>query len=136
MKGSEKINTMTALQKYSMEFHINASPKLLYTLISTAEGLATWFADRIVVKDDVFEFEWKGSKQSARLVESKEFEMAHFEWIDDYHEGFSMVMQIQHEPVSGESALIISDFTEFSDMEFSRLWWTGQIARLQRLFNQ
>ncbi len=127
---------MTALQKYTLEFHINASPKLLYTLISTAEGLARWFADRVVVKGEIFHFYWEGSTQTARIVDSKEFEMVQFEWTDDYHEGFSMEMHILHEPVSGESALIISDHSEYSDMEFSKLWWAGQVARLQRLFNQ
>lgn len=114
---------------------MKVSPKLLYTLISTSEGLARWFADKIIVTDDKFVFEWEGSIQAAQLVEFKENEYVKFIWLDDYHEGYSMIMEIQHESVSGESALIISDYAEASDVDFSKMWWTTQVGMLQRLFS-
>jgi len=126
---------MTPLTKFTLEFHMKVSPRLLYTLISTSEGLARWFADRVNVNDDLYEFEWEGSQQKARLVESKEPELVRFEWTDDFHEGFILEMQITHEPVSGESALIVSDFSEENDIEFTRMWWNTQVGRLQRMFN-
>lgn len=126
---------MTPLHKFTLEFPIKASPKLLFTLISTSEGLGRWFADRVNVQQNVFLFEWEGSQQSARLIESRDPEFVRFEWLDDFHEGFFMEMHIVHEPVSGEAALVVSDYTEDYDIEFSQMWWTTQIARLQRLFN-
>lgn len=126
---------MTPLHKFTLEFSVKTSPKLLFTLISTTEGLARWFADRVKAKDNVFFFEWEGSSQSARLTEAREPEYVRFEWLDDFHEGFFMEMQIEYQPVSGEVALIVSDYSEASDMEFSQMWWSTQIARLQRLFN-
>ncbi len=126
---------MTPLNRFTLEFPIKASPKLIYTLISTAEGLARWFADKVTVDDNHFHFYWEGSEQSAKLIESKEPEMVRFEWTDDFHEGFILEMKITHEPVSGESALIISDYAESSDMEFTQMWWTTQLGRLQRNFN-
>jgi uncharacterized protein YndB with AHSA1/START domain len=126
---------MTPLTKFTLEFHIKVSPRLLYTLISTSEGLARWFADKVNVNDDIYEFEWEGSQQKARLLESKEPEYVRFEWTDDFHEGFTLEMQITHEPVSGESALIVSDFSEENDIEFTQMWWNTQVGRLQRMFN-
>jgi uncharacterized protein YndB with AHSA1/START domain len=126
---------MTPLHNFTLEFSIKISPKLLYTLISTSEGLARWFADKVTVTDDKFIFEWEGSKQAARLLEFKENEYVRFEWLDDYHEGYSMLMEIQHELISDESALIISDYAEISDIDFSKMWWTSQVGVLQRLFN-
>jgi len=126
---------MTPLTKFTLEFHMKVSPRLLFTLISTSEGLARWFADRVIVNDDLYEFEWEGSQQKARLLESKEPEYVRFEWTDDFHEGFILEMQIRHEPVSGESALIVSDFSEENDVEFTRMWWNTQVGRLQRMFN-
>ncbi len=126
---------MTPLTKFTLEYNIKVSPKLLYTLISTQEGLARWFADKVNVNNDIYEFEWEGSQQKARLLESKEPEFVRFEWTDDSHEGFTLEMQITHEPVSGESALIVSDFTEESDLEFTEMWWNTQVGRLQRMFN-
>lgn len=126
---------MTPLTKFTLEFHMKVSPRLLYTLISTSEGLARWFADKVNVNNDIYLFEWEGSQQTARLLESKEPEYVRFEWTDDFHEGFILEMQITHEPVSGESALIVSDFSEENDIEFTRMWWNTQIGRLQRMFN-
>jgi uncharacterized protein YndB with AHSA1/START domain len=126
---------MTPLTKFTLEFHMKVSPRLLFTLISTSEGLARWFADKVNVKDDIYLFEWEGSQQTARLLESKEPEYVRFEWTDDFHEGFILEMQIRHEPVSGESALIVSDFSEENDIEFTQMWWNTQVARLQRMFN-
>ena len=134
-ESSQKIVVMTPLTKFTLEFHIKVSPKLLFTLISTSEGLARWFADKINVKDDIYLFEWQGSQQTARLLESKEPEYVRFEWTDDFHEGFILEMQITHEPVSGESALIVSDFSEENDVEFTQMWWNTQVGRLQRMFN-
>jgi uncharacterized protein YndB with AHSA1/START domain len=126
---------MTPLYKFTLEFPIKISPRLLYTLISTAEGLARWFSDKVVVSGDEFFFEWEGSHQSARLIEAKEPEYVRFEWTDDFHQGFILEMHINHQPVSGEAALIITDYSEASDMEFTQMWWTSQVAKLQRLFN-
>lgn len=126
---------MTPLQKFTIEFPMKVTPRLLFTLISTSEGLARWFAEKVTVQDDIFLFEWEGSQQSARLMESKEPEYIRFEWTDDFHEGFFLDLQISHEPVSGESALVVSDYAEESDMDFTQMWWRTQIAKLQRLFN-
>lgn len=126
---------MTPLTKFTLEFHMKVSPKLLFTLISTSEGLARWFADKVNVNDDIYQFEWEGSQQTARLLESKEPEFVRFEWTDDFHEGFILEMQITNEPVSGESALIVSDFSEENDIAFTQMWWNTQVGRLQRMFN-
>ena len=126
---------MTPLTRFTIEFPIKVSPKLLFTLISTSEGLARWFADKVNVNNDVYDFEWEGSHQTARLLESKEPEYVKFEWTDDFHEGFTLEMRITHEPVSGESALIVSDYAEDNDIEFTQMWWSTQVGRLQRMFN-
>ncbi len=126
---------MTGLQKFTLEFPIKASPKVLFTLVGTGEGLARWFADKVSVKEDLYLFQWEGSEQSAKLLERKESEFILFEWADDFHQGYNLEIRITHEPVSGESALIITDYAEASDVEFTERWWNNQVGRLQRLFN-
>jgi uncharacterized protein YndB with AHSA1/START domain len=126
---------MIILNKFTLEFPLNASPRLLFTLISTAEGLARWFADRVEVRNNEFLFEWEGSSQSAKMVECKEGEYVKFEWTDDFHQGYLLELVINHQPVSGQVALIVTDYTEETDVDFSQMWWTTQVGRLQRLFN-
>lgn len=126
---------MAELQMFSLVFPVNISPKVLFMLISTLEGLSRWYAERVVKKDETFVFEWEGSAQTATLVESKENEYVRFCWIDDFHKGHEMEFRISHEPVSGETALVISDYAEVDDLEVSQLWWTKQVGRLQRIFH-
>ncbi|MFN3556060.1 MAG: START-like domain-containing protein [Bacteroidales bacterium] len=126
---------MTPLQKFTLEFPLKVTPKLLFTLISTSEGLGRWFADKVTVHEDEYHFEWEGSFQSAKLLEFKDPEFVRFEWTDDFHQGFMLEMQITHEPVSGESGLVVSDYAEPGDLEFTQMWWNTQVGRLQRLFN-
>lgn len=125
---------MNKLQKISLEFVINASPKLLFTLISTPEGLARWFADTVFAQDDVFSFIWKDSEQKARLVASKDNEYVKFEWLDDYHKGYVLEMQILTEELSPAVSLLVTDFSEPADVDFSQRLWTNQVRQLQRLF--
>ena len=126
---------MSQLHKFSLEFVVNASPKLLFTLISTPEGLTRWFADAVFAQDDVYSFKWKDSEQKARLVESKDNEFVVFEWLDDYHKGYLLEMRIQTEALSSAVSLLVTDFSEPADMDFSQRLWTNQVRQLQRLFS-
>jgi uncharacterized protein YndB with AHSA1/START domain len=126
---------MKKLEKYSLEFSCKTTPKLLYTLISTPEGLSRWFADSVLLVDDVYHFKWEGSEQLAKLVQKKDNEFVQFQWLDDFHKDHLLEMRILNEPVSSEVALAITDHAEPSDMDFSHRLWATQVKRLQRLFN-
>ncbi len=126
---------MSALKKYQLEYGLKTTPKLLYTAISTPEGLSRWFADMVLVEDDVFVFKWEGSEQKARMVRNKENECVHFQWLDDPDKEHSLELHITNEPVSSELALIIIDHAEESDLDFSQRLWDVQVKKLQRLFS-
>lgn len=126
---------MLKLKRYTLEFPIRTTPKLLFTLISSPEGLSRWFADQVRVDDQVFCFQWKDSQQTAELVDYKEFEYVKFRWTDDFHEGYILELHIRQETLSGEVALEVTDYSEASDMEFNQRLWNTQVGKLQRLFS-
>ncbi len=126
---------MSGLKKFTLEYEFKTTPKLLYTAISTPEGLSRWFADVVEVEDDIYSFKWKGSEQKARLVSSRDNDYVQFMWLDDAEREECMEMRIQNEPVSSELALIVIDHAEDSDLDFSQRVWDAQIKKLQRLFN-
>lgn len=126
---------MSTMKEFKLEFDIKTTPKLLYTLISTPEGLSRWFADSVVSEDDLFHFSWEDSEQKARLVQSKENEFVKFEWLDDFHKGYVFEMQIDAGEMSADLALLITDYAEPSEMDFYQRLWTTQVRQLQRLFN-
>ncbi len=126
---------MSALKQFQLEYGFQTTPKLLYTAISTPEGLSRWFADMVLIEGDVFHFKWEGSEQKARLVKSRENECVHFQWLDDPSRDQCLEMHINYEPVSRGVALVIKDHAEETDLDFSQRLWDAQVKKLQRLFN-
>jgi len=126
---------MSNLSQFSLEYHIEASPKLLYKLISTPEGLTRWFAHTTLKGEDLFFFKWPDNTQPARLVQKKENEYVIFQWQEDYHKGMFLEMRIRTESGSTGSTLVITDVAEPTDVDLSQRLWNVQVGQLQRLFN-
>lgn len=127
---------MAEYEKFSLEFSIKASPKLLYTLISTAEGLSRWFADIVDIEEGgIYKFKWEDSEQRARMVQSKENEYVRFQWMEDDHEDSYFELKILSEPVSSEVALVVTDHADPVDLDFSKRLWNKQVNTLQRMFD-
>ena len=57
--------------KYELEDIINSSPRVLYTRLSTADGLSQWFADDVNINNRVFTFVWEGVGQDAKIIKEK-----------------------------------------------------------------
>ena len=69
--------------KVQFEYVINCSPKVLYNRLSSASGLAEWFADDVSVRGNRFTFKWDGAEQEALMTLHKENRLVRFNWIDD-----------------------------------------------------
>lgn len=131
----QKYLAMSALEKFSLDFHIETTPRLLYTLISSPEGLTRWFAHTILQEEGVFLFKWEGNEQRARLVQAKDYEYVIFQWLEDYHKDLFLEMHIETDPETGGVSLVITDFAEAADVDLSKRLWSSQVKQLQRLFN-
>ena len=119
--------------KYELEYTLNCSPKVLFSRLSTPEGLCEWFADNVNVDGDIFTFFWNKAESKARLIAIKENKLVRFEWLDsdepstDYFE-----FRINIEELSGSLALIITDFAEPEEKEDAIFLWDSQITDLKR----
>jgi uncharacterized protein YndB with AHSA1/START domain len=119
--------------KYELEFTLKCSPKVLFSRLSTPEGLTEWFADDVIVNGDIFTFSWKKSESKARLVALKENRFVRFEWLDDPDEESNYFeFRINIEELSGSLALIITDFTETGEIDDAKDLWDSQITDLKR----
>ena len=119
--------------KYELEYNLNCSPKVLFSRLSTPEGLCEWFADNVNVDGDIFTFFWNKAESIARLVAIKENKLVRFEWLDsdepltNYFE-----FRINIEELSGSLALIITDFAESEEKDDAIFLWDSQITDLKR----
>lgn len=120
--------------KYELEYTLNCSPKVLFSRLSTPEGLCEWFADNVMTEGDVFTFHWSKSEAKARLIALKENKLVRFEWLD-YEEPSTNYFEfrINIEELSGSLALIITDFAEDEEKEDAIFLWDSQISDLKRL---
>jgi hypothetical protein len=119
--------------KFELEYNLNCSPKVLFSRLSTPEGLGEWFADQVNVDGDLFTFFWNSSESKARLSAMKENKMVRFEWLGmENEESNFFEFRINMEELTNELALIIIDFAEAEEKEDSIYLWDSQINDLKR----
>jgi uncharacterized protein YndB with AHSA1/START domain len=119
--------------KYDLEYTLNCSPKVMFSRLSTPEGLSEWFADDVSVEGDIFTFLWNKSESKARIVAIKENRFVRFEWLNDTDEESNYFeFRINIEEISGSLALIITDFSEPEEKDDSVSLWNAQIEDLKR----
>lgn len=117
--------------KFELEYTINSSPKILYTRLSTPGGLSEWFADDINIQGNIYTFIWDGAEQDAELTVKKENQLVRFKWIDDDEDAY-FEFKIHKDELTGEVALIITDFAEDDEKSDIIDLWDTQIAELKR----
>jgi uncharacterized protein YndB with AHSA1/START domain len=120
--------------KYDLEYLLKSSPKVLFPRLSTPEGLAEWFADEVVAEGDMFSFKWQKTEVKARLSALKENKLVRFEWPgrEDEESNF-FEFKINIDELTGDMALIITDFAEPEEKEDSIYLWDTQITELKRI---
>jgi len=109
-----------------------ASVNILWNSISSPLGLAEWFADGVTVKDTEFTFSWEQNEQTAFLIQTKPNVSVRFQWEEDLNTEFYFELRIDVLEVTGELALIITDFADRNDKEDLILLWNKQIEVLRR----
>jgi uncharacterized protein YndB with AHSA1/START domain len=120
--------------KFELEYTLNSSPKLLFSRLSTPEGLCEWFADDVTVDDDLFTFVWHKSNSKARISALKENKLVRFEWLERKEQGSNYFeFRLNIEELTGDVALIITDFAEEEEKEDAIYLWDSQITDLKRL---
>ena len=88
-------------------------------------------AEKIDERGDTMVFYWDGSQQAARLVALKEDHYVRFSWLD-LPEALYFEFRIELDEITGDLALIITDFVEDGDKESARLLWDNQINKLRK----
>lgn len=120
---------MSEKKKFTIEYEIKSSPRILYTFLNEANGLTQWFADDVSVRDQIYTFTWDGEKQNARLVAVKENKMVRFKWIDDEPQCY-FEMEIIQDELTNDVALGITDFATEDTIAERKLIWDNQIDYL------
>lgn len=120
-------------KQFELEYIINSSPKVLFSRLSTASGLSEWFADDVTVKGKILTFIWEGTEQKAELISKKDNKYVRFHWMDDEDKNSFFEFRINIEEITGDVALLITDFAEEDEKEDSIDLWDSQISELKHV---
>lgn len=118
-------------RKIELEYIFSSSVKVLFSRLSTPAGLSEWFADDVSQKGDRFVFIWNGVKSPATLVDMKPNSCIRFRW-EDADEDEYFEFNIRVEPLTGDVALIITDFEDDDEAADAIELWNKQIDMLHR----
>ncbi|PLX05454.1 MAG: hypothetical protein C0594_07260 [Marinilabiliales bacterium] len=118
--------------KYTLEYNIKSSRKVLFNRLSTAGGLSEWFADDVNVRGKNFVFIWDGTEQQAELVSKKDCKNVKFQWEEEDDDSY-FEFKINTDDLTGDVALIITDFAEEDEIEDAKNLWDSQISELKHI---
>jgi uncharacterized protein YndB with AHSA1/START domain len=121
---------MKNLEQIILEYPINTIPKILFYRLSDPSGLEEWFADEVVLKNDVFTFKWEKSEQQALLIDLKPEKYIRFKWLDADEDSY-FEFSIHTQELTGDVALKITDFVEEEEKEDIIEMWNEQIDNLK-----
>lgn len=116
--------------KNKLEYLFHCSPKLLYRFISSPSGFEEWFADRVNVHNEVYEFFWDESNNKALLIENKINSHCRMRWMEADEEEF-FEFRIRQDELTGEVSLTITDFCDANDLEDNQMLWDQSVQQLR-----
>src|ERR1035437_10286590 len=118
--------------KFNIEYQLrSASINILWNSISKLLGLAEWFADGVTVNDNEFIFSWEGNEQMAILLQTKTNSSIRFQWEEDINTESYFESKIASMEVTGNLALVITDFAEPNEKDDLIMLWNKQIETLR-----
>ncbi|MGM9804424.1 MAG: START-like domain-containing protein [Muribaculaceae bacterium] len=122
-------------EKFVIDFDMKSvSSSLIWTFISTPNGLAEWFADSVVKEGKEFTFYWNKASQRATLLAMRTGQYIRFRWEDSDIPRSFFEMRITNSDITGSRNLQITDFAVDDDerREISELW-ANQVKALKRV---
>ena len=118
--------------KFNIEYQLrSASINILWNSISKPLGLAEWFADGVTVNDNEFIFSWDGNEQMAILLQKKTNSSVRFQWEEDINTESYFELKIASMEVTGNLALVVTDFAEPDEKDDLIMLWNKQIETLR-----
>lgn len=116
--------------KYSIEFPVKASPKMLYQYLTTPSGLSEWFANDVNFRGEKYTFFWDNSEEEARVLSKRNNVFIKMKWEDDDDDESYFEFRIQIDDLTNDASLIVTDFAEEDEVEENKLLWETQIHSL------
>jgi uncharacterized protein YndB with AHSA1/START domain len=122
--------------KFTTEYELRASPKVLFPYVSTASGLSQWFASQVNIKPDhVYDFVWDGESHPARIASLRQNKSVKFDFMpqgDEEEHGF-VEFKLDVSDLTQSTFLKITDFSSNQDEADLQALWNGLMDSLREI---
>jgi uncharacterized protein YndB with AHSA1/START domain len=129
---------MSSKHKFVIEYEIHASVKMIYPYLSTANGLAEWFAEEVkTLADKTLDIIWDGQSHPAKLVSART--NSHIKYIfmpqnqEDEDDPTYLEFKLSHSEMMDTTFLKIIDYSEMNNDEDLKELWDNLIYDLREL---
>ena len=124
--------------KFTAEFPINASSRLLFPYLSTAGSLAQWFCDDVkLTPDHLFNFIWDGESHFASVAQQRPNRSIRFVYLSPQRQPVEdpgyLDFTLETSEITQEQYLRVTDYSEESDQEELQDMWEGLVQTLREL---
>ena len=121
--------------KFIGEYEFSASKKMLYPYLSTASGLAQWFADDVNINnaDKTFIFLWDGDENRAKMVAQRTNSLVKFEFLDDEEDPNYLEFKLDTNELTQATFVRITDYSDVEDEEEAQDIWDNLIHNLKEI---
>lgn len=124
--------------KFITEFEINASQKILFPYLSTASGLAQWFADDVNINEDkVYSFLWDGEDHRATKAAQKANVSVKFEFLpetdEDKDDPNYIELKLNLNELTQSVFIQITDYSDLDDEEEQEDLWENIVYSLKQI---
>ncbi|NJK83800.1 MAG: ATPase [Saprospiraceae bacterium] len=121
--------------KFTGEYEIRASVKMLFPYLSTPAGLGDWFADRVSIQNHIFTFEWDNEEHRAKIISQRANKYVKFEFLPENSEEEAdpnyIEFRLDANEITESSFLKVSDYSSANNEEDLQNLWEGLIAALK-----
>ncbi|MGY6744901.1 MAG: START-like domain-containing protein [Cecembia sp.] len=114
--------------KFVADYQINTSRKILFPYLSTASGLAEWFADDVSINEDKdYIFHFDGEEHHARVVALRSNYHVKFDFFDpnnpDEADHSYIEFKIEENELTQTLFLKVIDYSDsYDDGELESIW--------------
>ncbi len=123
--------------KFTTEFEVRSSPRVLFPYISTASGLEQWFAEKVtIMPDNRFDFQWDGESHLARQTSHRLNKAVRFEFEDNEQiaDDINYVeMRLEVSELTQSTYLRVVDYSETMDEDELSSLWGGLMDSLKEI---
>lgn len=116
------------MKKIRLEYLLKTTQSLLFSRLSSASGLAEWFADNVIIEGKKITFFWGKTTQQAEILQVINNDSIRFRWLD-IEEEFEFL--ISQDELTGDVALIVTDSIEEDEEKDSINLWNSQVLKLK-----